>query len=118
MKKISDFFNKLNQKNKTSSETSEVINLDKSNSQATSADKDDAIRDLSEALNKSFLSTNNISIAESNMMSSDNIENVDKNVAVGQIYIDKPKQPVVDFPQDNEKRRFVAKWYNLFSWLE
>ena len=62
MKKINDFFNKLNQKNKTSSETSEVINLDKSNSQATSADKDDAILDLSEALNKSFLSTNNITI--------------------------------------------------------
>ncbi len=33
-------------------------------------------------------------------------------------YHDKPIQPIIEFPQNKQIRRFQEKWYNVFSWLE
>ena len=34
------------------------------------------------------------------------------------MYVDAPKQLVIDFPRDKEKKRFQAQWYTEFTWLD
>ena len=62
----------------------------------------DAIINLSEALNESCVVEDSCSSSNTNIV----------------IYIDKPQKPVIGFPRDKEKRRFQAQWYNEFLWLE
>ena len=54
---------------------------------------------------------NNLSIHNSNNFNND----INNNNAK---FIDKPNQPKIDFPANKQKRKFQAKWYNEFSWLE
>jgi hypothetical protein len=64
MKKITQFFSKLNQKN-NAREVKEINNTDYSGSEAAIVDNDAGILDITEALDKTILSTNNISSAVS-----------------------------------------------------
>jgi hypothetical protein len=41
---------------------------------------------------------------------------VSKNFAENNVYLNRPSQPVIDFPQNKQKRRFQVKWYHLYSW--
>jgi hypothetical protein len=105
MKKITQFFSKLNQKN-NAREVKEINNTDYSGSEAALVDNDAGILDITEALDKTILSTNNISSA------------VSENFAENNVYLNTPSQLVIDFPQNEQKRRFQEKWYNIYSWLE
>jgi hypothetical protein len=93
MKKITQFFSKLNQKN-NAREVKEINNTDYSGSEAALVDNDAGILDITEALDKTILSTNNISSA------------VSENFAENNVYLNTPSQLVIDFPQNEQKRRF------------
>ena len=45
----------------------------------------------------------------------------EKNVTESQITnktIEKPIQPILNFPANKNKRKFQAKWYKEFNWIE
>jgi hypothetical protein len=105
MKKITQFFGKPSQKN-NATEVKKINNTNYSDSEEAEVDNDAGILDITEAQDKTILSTNNISSA------------VSENFAENNVYLNTPSQPVIDIPQNEQKRRFQEKWYHLYSWLE
>ena len=136
MKKITSFFGKLNSKNKDNQEKNEAKTESKSSSfkdrvlsifgrkskcdlEATLDDADTDVFNLTELLDKSHISNKNVSEEQTpSTHCEDKRASIEVNIEVSKQYFDKPNQPIIDFPQNEQKRRFQEKWYKQFSWIE
>ena len=110
MKKITQFFDRLNNKDK-----SKELRV----SQTSNPEEDDAQRTLNDVNDDEILNITEV-LERTNLSSEENLPevNLEQKRDEEKKYHDKPIQPIIEFPQNKQKRRFQEKWYNEFSWLE
>ena len=112
MKKITQFFIKRNDNNKE-------IDTEKGND----GDSEKGVNDLdivnvTDLLNKTLLSNMNTSITDDGCIPNHINNNKEESWEVKK-YFDKPNQLIliIDFPKNEQKRKFQEKWYKEFLGL-
>ena len=107
MKKINQFFFKKSNNSKS------IANEDNKNYSVSDVD----ISNVSNMLNNTVLSNDITTPADNNSSDTHNHTNK-RDFNEIKTYCDKPVQPLIDFPKNEQKRAFQNKWYKEFNWLE